>query len=490
MENKIKFNNKRPDPSEIRQFKNFDSALNSASIGSHAGAWSLKSWMIGSGIAVATILGIWFGSSLFSKGGNNKLGGNELAKNEMNRPILDDSIVPKKNWTLCNVSALPIHHYRIDDKKGMNIKTPHGSEIKVPAGAFGTNDSVVLSLKEIHRPDEVVLSGIPMDYKDETGDYIMSTAGMLSLEAVDVSGKKIVQLKKPIELAVKSDKTDPGCNFYQRDDKGWNFVHAAPAERKDGDKTEVERNTKQIQAPKKMELLEPKKLDEQKYAFSFDISKAEFPELNLMKNPIFEVIDGQNFNPDHYHVNWESIELIKEDGNYIAVLKRGSKVVKYKVSPALKAVDYEKAKKEYDALIKKQEKAEKEYQQSMRQLTSTSSSKRVSEVQRMASIMQTGVYNFDYIKKLDAYRNISKEVIVKNHKQFNTLYSYFKDGNQNIIISDSYGKLPLSNNSKTYLIATDYNGNIHMAEVTPNMNKDQIIFEPVSKGAVFKLLAS
>lgn len=482
MENKVKYNQNRPGVNEVKQYQNFDTALNSAKMGSHAGAWAAKTWVIGGGITLIVAFGLWFGFQTPKENTDEK----PTAMNQSTAIIKEDTL-SKKKWTLCNISELPVHQYRFDDKKGMEINTPHGSKIHIPAGAFGTNDSVILKLKEIHRPDEVVLSGIPMNYAEGDEDFVMSTAGMLEIEARDMKGNELKSLKKAIQLAVKSDQSAPGCNFYQHNGQKWDFMHPAPA--KNTTKEAEDRlESIAVEKPAKMELYEPQKLNTDQYAFSFDINSEAFPELALLQNPVFEVAEGQDFNPDHYHVNWESIRLEKENNRYVAVLQRGNTTVRYTVNPVLEAASYKKAKKEYDELMAKQVQAEKEYQQQLRNLSSFDQ-KENNAVMRFANITQTGVYNFDYIKRLNAYDNIDKEVIVKNHKEFHTLYAYFKDGNQNIIISDSYGKLPLSKSSNTYLIATDYNGNIHMAEVSPDMSKDQIVFKTVNKEVVLGILS-
>jgi len=148
--------------------------------------------------------------------------------------------------------------YTIEAKQGAKITYETGSTISIPADAFKDSlgnlvtGEIELLYREFHDATDVLLSGIPMQFQDSTGnDKIFQTAGMLELRAKQ-NGKDIfLQENKSIDLRTASFQEDDGYNFYYLDEEARKWEEQGMPE--------SEINTEKVTLLKEIESRKPPK---------------------------------------------------------------------------------------------------------------------------------------------------------------------------------------------------------------------------------------
>lgn len=127
-----------------------------------------------------------------------------------------------------------IETFSIDPSRKAVIRTKNGSQIIVEAQSLidsdgnPIKDKVELYFKEFMSPSEIMSSGIPMMYSDNTTDPApFQSAGMFELNASTISGKAVqISTENPIKVELSSYRNENGFSNYFLDtvQKKWRKI--------------------------------------------------------------------------------------------------------------------------------------------------------------------------------------------------------------------------------------------------------------------------
>ena len=128
--------------------------------------------------------------------------------------------------------------FEIDPTKDETIDLPSGTKITIPANSLIDKegnlltDKTTLKYREYHDAVDVLLSGIPMDYKVLGTRRVMQTAGMFDIAAEQEGKKAYLAEGKTIRVDFASYEAGEEYNFFAlNEDEGWQFVdYVAPEE--------------------------------------------------------------------------------------------------------------------------------------------------------------------------------------------------------------------------------------------------------------------
>jgi hypothetical protein len=120
--------------------------------------------------------------------------------------------------------------FRMNAKKSETIKTDKGSRVTIPNDAFvyeatgePVSGEVTVEFIEYETTGEIISSGIPMTYKDESGNIEQfESAGMFEISATQENQELALADGKTIKVELATD-VDGNFNFYELDDsrKDW-----------------------------------------------------------------------------------------------------------------------------------------------------------------------------------------------------------------------------------------------------------------------------
>lgn len=262
--------------------------------------------------------------------------------------------------------------YRVSADQPSSITYKTGSVINIPAGAFADSKgkpvtgTVELRYREFHDPADFFISGIPMTYDSAGTTYHFESAGMLEIQAFQ-DGKPLYASDRKIEVKLHSEQTEDRYNIYRFDPTAgkWDFVSrdkALPVEQME--ETEemaaapfllnVPVTQQLLDAEKATALVKPTLFDKEKYQFDLDVDPAEFPELAVYKELLFETNDTKpDF--DHYYAGstWNDIQLEKNDkGSYLMTLSKGREQHTFTVRPVFDSAGYKAAYETYLTLLR------------------------------------------------------------------------------------------------------------------------------------------
>lgn len=107
----------------------------------------------------------------------------------------------------------PVFSSKVSSKKGGTITSPKGTVFEIPANGFVNakgevvEGDVSIDLKEYKKPEDILLSGIPMTYQN----VVMESDGMFDLqanvngEAVQLASGKSIEVNMPANDTTKKD---------------------------------------------------------------------------------------------------------------------------------------------------------------------------------------------------------------------------------------------------------------------------------------------
>lgn len=138
----------------------------------------------------------------------------------------------------------PVFTTTVSGAKGGTIKSPKGTEFTIPKGAFVNaqgeiiEGEVSIQLKEYNKAEEILLSGIPMTYKDT----IMESDGMFDIKAlangqdVQLASGKTISVNMPASDTTKNDYKlfylDPKSNSWKVENKSLQATQKKKAKKK------------------------------------------------------------------------------------------------------------------------------------------------------------------------------------------------------------------------------------------------------------------
>lgn len=459
MKRKINLNREQISNQEIEQRKDFDSVLKKYRTFSKP--FYKKSWFTGGMAAVA--VGVFVSLLVLQKqSGKQGTGTNSEPSGSTAQAISVSSTGIHPPISGLNV---PFQNYSIDAHNGGSFTHSTGSSISFDPDSFideqgkSVNGKVDVQYREFHDPADFFVSGIPMTFDSAGVRYQFASAGMIEIKA-SCNGQP-VHLKQNKTATVNMVSEQAGdYNLYELDTlhNNWSCLGKNKGIAKNGTasddladgatkKNQTAQELKQIEQQnevavkqckaekeKQIEALpavssqpvKPVAAHKGKFSFNLDTNPAEFPELAVYKDVLFEVGDeNTGFTPALYDITWEEA-LIKEgprkNENYHLLLTKGSKKIDLIVYPVLEGKNFEAAQKlyqdkfvSYNKLIEKrradEKRIEEEYaakltllkkQQEEAELRAKQREKELfvqmnteEQVMRVFAINHFGVYNCD-----------------------------------------------------------------------------------------------
>jgi hypothetical protein len=371
--------------------------------------------------------------------------------------------------------------YTLDAGKDTVLTLSNGTSLSIRANTMLTEDdkpiagSYELLYREFHDAVDILLAGIPMEFKSMGQSRTMQTAGMFELDALQ-NGKKL-KINEGENIGVRFASRNSGSNynfFFMNPDEGqWEWVDAP----------EVEDNVMKQEAQKALDAKAPKIFlgdnyfvinynrfldiylnDDYEKIYDGKTSKALRKKLEGYKFKIYNaVVEGELvFLKAYYHpaeMLWKDIEGTKfpswtENFEYdwqkdakgqwhisnFSFTSLGNNIysVFYKsgkksFSKKMEAVMPLKSIFKYSA-----DQWQKQYDEAIATLKAEQDKiDFMAETYRSFSINRLGVYNFDcLLKGLDEWTKVDASYTVSNQPA--------KDGNVVIILADNSGYINIS----------------------------------------------
>jgi hypothetical protein len=364
---KTNINTDRPDISsqEIKKGKNFNHLYNSYRKARNP--FYKQKWFIANSIVVAGAIALIF----FMKDDNaTKSKENPTAYAQFVNPPIKGVNVPFKSYT-------------VKANKSKTIRHKTGSIIKIPKDAFIDEKGnlikgkVEIKYREFKNVAEIIVSGIPMTYKQNDEEMHFESAGMIEILAYQDGKQVFMNPEKKIDIEMTSEYASTHYNLYKLDTttKEWIDIGKDSVYVSDYDSlapelvnnlpSEILIYEKEIE---KTKPLKPIKATNERFRFDIDFKKDEFPELTMYNNMEFEVGDeNKNFTPALFESDWSNMKLTNEGDKYVMKLIRPNKQVSLVVYPVFVGDNYTKAKKSFDKKFKDYSKQLKKKQEEHKQ---------------------------------------------------------------------------------------------------------------------------
>lgn len=330
---------------------------------------------------------------------HDKIATTEIPDNKINETKAASFIAPPSSKI-----NVPYSSYKINSAKGGELAHHTRSKIKVPKNAFVNKKGeeivgeVEIRYREFHNQADIIASGIPMTYDSAGTQYHFESAGMFDIQGYKDGEQVFIRPEKEITIELASQQPADHFNQYELDTVAHNWKclkkdepHSMAGSKKavapsnSEPQNETTKNLREkidaippkienekIAYEKKIEQLpvkkpvKPLKANSGRPQFELDVDYKEFPELAAFKNAVFEVGDeNKNYNPELSRITWSEAKVSagpERGKNYLVTLKKGSRVEKLIVYPALSGTDYEKALKNYDEAFAKRQAEEKKLQ--------------------------------------------------------------------------------------------------------------------------------
>jgi hypothetical protein len=238
-----------------------------------------------------------------------------------------------------------------------------------------------------------MLSKLPMTYKDS----IFESAGMFSIQANCEGRPVFIDSKKPLTVTVASERNEDDFNLYALKDSSWNFVEKAVIKEE-----MIECAGNQI-TKKPFEVLTSNNKDIK--LIEFDIDYSNMPELKDFKDVMWTYTGTSKEENPHSNAwvlkeEWTDANITRaaEKGKYIVTLSKKGKTFSTVLSPVFSAKDQERAQAQFDVALA-QLKDYKELEASNERKKFSAGESVNKKVQRIATIIGFGSYNFDKCKK-------------------------------------------------------------------------------------------
>jgi len=342
------------------------------------------------------------------------------------------------------------------------LRTPKGSKITIPANTIVSKDGkpitdgVTVAFKEFHTAAEIMVSGIPMLYKQGDSVCGFESAGMFDMQATLNSDTLEIAKGKTINVELASYKKDNDFNTYLFDTKAgkWN---------------ELTKNNVPIENSVKEELAdeiaktELSLLDNQKSInsfFSLNINEKTYPEFKPFKAMVWQYKGSKPENDPGKNKRFFSEQIenaqIKpvqgEDNLFEITLTNSSTTLKFEASPA-KSYGNIDSKVDESATIKTEVSKKKNIL------------KRMADFSRSLTIAKFGIFNCDRIYSNVSTRRVIPELDFNKIQVSEVKIIYLLCPAQNIAINYSNGYNVVFDQSQTnYLVAIMNNSDVMIAK--------------------------
>ena len=138
-----------------------------------------------------------------------------LSTNLSQAKAREDSILTSIEGQTKIVTINPSKQNEFISKKGIKISIPENAF--VTATGEKPTGKIKVKISEYHNPADILVSGIPMQYKTASGLVQMESAGMFNIEAYAANKPLQLVQGKEIGMQVPSKNTDTDFNLYYFD---------------------------------------------------------------------------------------------------------------------------------------------------------------------------------------------------------------------------------------------------------------------------------
>jgi hypothetical protein len=266
---------------------------------------------------------------------------------------------------------VPFETFEINPAVDNLLTLNNGSTINIKAGSIETltSGNVVIKTRVFEDKTSAFLAGIPMDYKNSA----FESAGMIEVRGEQAGKPVTIKQDTPIEISLKLFKDHEGFDFFALDDKSgkWDLY---PCEYSPSGETpsanfgspEAKAITKslnselqtinkniavkdaelnQLVLPKKETFYLPKN---EKYIFTLDYNKRDFPELAALGRINFEAYPNQSNYENIFKKSWANFIITEVDGKYKVTFSDKVGAEELTVRPIVTGVRLEEAMEEYN----------------------------------------------------------------------------------------------------------------------------------------------
>ena len=350
MKRHIHWNKVEPSSEQISSLKNFDEVLSGTPNAAP------KRWPYVVAAATVVIGLVWIGSSIQ----------NNLSDSNHGDSMASDVQSENSNETY-TPAALHLYDFEWEEfeilpNQNTTIITDNGSVISVPENAFtrATSDNpVTVRFTDYYHPAKVFCSGIPMHYDSAGTTYHFQSAGMIAIEAVQNGEPLSLDKGKELDVSIPTFNTNDGFNTYALNEDGkWGYQNSSqPCSNYEmlekhglslggtgtsaGASDEFADTVERLEYPEK-----PKLANKDNYRFHLDVDPAEFPELAIMEDVLFEATDPR-FSYSCFQKTWDNVDLIRRNNGYTMVLTSGKKEERFLVYPVLNQSEFDLAMVDY-----------------------------------------------------------------------------------------------------------------------------------------------
>jgi hypothetical protein len=289
---------------------------------------------------------------------------------------------------------IPYQSQNVDAKVGGKVELTSGTVISVPEDAFvnasgePVKGEVVIKAREFHNTADLVASGIPMKFQDETGVYDFQTAGMIDIRGEVEGAPVFIAEAKKLEVKMASFAEEKDYNLYFLDpvSKKWQEIgqpqNAVNEEKQEAiaalpptpDKPVAPQGVERVK-PEKVSMkwsegkiaidsssakpLDEVKLDQRgfKNEFDFSVDYSQYPELKPFKSLKWKAVDEELIKKNRwvFTEGWNVVTLNPsnaENREYTLQLKNNKKTFSMVVTPLLDGKDFEKEYAKYQKSLK------------------------------------------------------------------------------------------------------------------------------------------
>ncbi len=402
----IKRNPPKLSSKDIEQHKDFDALLNqfetspasnSSTSNTSSGSNIIRPLYIISGAVAAALIGLVVFFNISSPVEPSYDYEKENHAYFASQPYVN----PPLNQSVEDIERTFVKHSLNADLGGV-YEHGNGSKLYIPPSAFVHQDGrqvsgeVELSYREFHDFVDIFMAGIPMEYDSAGVKYNLESAGMIEVHAQQNGQRLNLAPDKTINVELASSvkypkhlNVPPGYNIYKLDEENRDWVYQdvddmeligdpfweeVPTEDAVEQKFKtakdnlaqkeakalrnIERENPLPQAPKK-----PNRATSDNYVFDFDFDLADFPELKIYQDVMWQVINEAEFTAQVAETTWEDAKIAKRSDNQFELTLIGGNTSKtLGVRPVLTGkaynsamADFNKAHEEYTAIRKEQE---------------------------------------------------------------------------------------------------------------------------------------
>jgi len=279
--------------------------------------------------------------------------------------IMDQPQKLAVNQPFKNINQSPKALTHKNAEKPQEYTLESGTVIRVPASAFVHMDgkpvegAVDLKFTEMHKPSEIIASGIPMKYIDESGKVQwMQSAGMYEIQGLQNGQPVQIAAGKEIEIALLSD-VEGDYDFWVFDEEKGNWLNEGPVAAKPGPSQNVtppatQNKINQLRKRTKKKPVKPEVNEANKLVFN-DLNLDRCPDLKGQKPLVLLFADtDQSKSPEKnkwirkpgiWHKKTIT-PVAGSDGLYELTLL-GDKMYQIKVKAAPTALEIDKNNKTY-----------------------------------------------------------------------------------------------------------------------------------------------